>query len=150
MSIEESFGMLCQCSLQKYLEITFTCVDKQSTDKVLLTQKRDKRYIRMNYQLEQTNDQYNGDSYNNDPSYNNDASYKNNDNYNNVDNYKKHDNYNNVDNYFNDDSYNKVDSYHNDASQNNNPKVNHLVSNFIKRDHYLFKNLYLASWIQKK
>ena len=69
--------MLCQCSLQKYLEITFTCVDQQSTDKVLLTQKRDKRYIRMNYQLEQTNDQYDGESYNNADSYRIDASHNN-------------------------------------------------------------------------
>jgi len=59
LSIKKNFGKICECSTQKYLEITFSCVDK--THDVSDKQSgRSKRYIRLNYRLK---NQYNDDGY---------------------------------------------------------------------------------------
>lgn len=46
LSVDKLFNNMCECSLQKYLEIKFECVDKESIDELSTSHRRDKRYIR--------------------------------------------------------------------------------------------------------
>ena len=66
--------MICKCSIQKYLEITYTCDKSTSTTEA--TKSRSKRYIRLAYNLGPepysygdsygSNDNYGADNYNDD------------------------------------------------------------------------------------
>jgi len=49
ISIDDTFGIVCECSLQKYLDITYKCVEKLDTE---VEKIREKRYVRLAFNLD--------------------------------------------------------------------------------------------------
>jgi len=61
LSVDKVFGVVCKCSVQKFLEITYTCDQNKTLEQSV--SERSKRYVRMNYNVPDRYEHGYGDEY---------------------------------------------------------------------------------------